>query len=57
MVIGCERNQQADVAERNELQLRVLKNRFSGSTGPCDKLLYDQDTGRLVVPMSHYFGT
>jgi twinkle protein len=57
MVIGAERNQQGDVAERNELQLRVLKNRFSGQTGPCDKLLYDQDTGRLVVPMSHYFGT
>ena len=55
MVIGAERNQQGDVAERNELQLRVLKNRFSGSTGPCDKLLYDQDTGRLVVPMSSYF--
>jgi len=57
MVIGAERNQQGDVAERNELQLRVLKNRFSGQTGPCDKLLYDQDTGRLVIPMSHYFGT
>ena len=57
LCIGAERNQQGDVAERNELQLRVLKNRFSGQTGPCDKLLYDQDTGRLVVPMSHYFGT
>ncbi len=57
MVIGAERNQQGDVAERNELQLRVLKNRFSGQTGPCDKLLYDQLTGRLVVPMSHYFGS
>jgi twinkle protein len=57
MVIGCERNQQGEANLRNELQLRVLKNRFSGSTGPCDKLLYDQDTGRLVVPMSHYFGT
>jgi twinkle protein len=57
MVIGCERNQQGDSCERNELLLRVLKNRFSGSTGPCDKLLYNQDTGRLVVPMSQYFGT
>ena len=55
MVIGAERNQQGDIAERNELQLRVLKNRFSGSTGPCDKLLYDTDTGRLVVPISTYF--
>jgi twinkle protein len=57
MVIGAERNQQGNAAERNELQLRVLKNRFSGATGPCDKLVYNQDTGRLVVPMSHYFGT
>jgi len=57
MVIGAERNQQGDPAERNELQLRVLKNRFSGTTGLVDKLLYDQDTGRLVVPMSSYFGT
>jgi twinkle protein len=55
--IGAERNQQGDPAERNELQLRVLKNRFSGQTGLVDKLLYDQDTGRLVVPMSTYFGT
>jgi hypothetical protein len=57
MVIGCERNQQGDLAERNELQLRVLKNRHSGQTGPCDKLVYDMNTGRLVVPMSQYFGT
>jgi twinkle protein len=57
MVVGAERNQQGDAAERNELQLRVLKNRFSGATGPCDKLVYNQDTGRLIIPMSHYFGT
>jgi twinkle protein len=57
MVIGAERNQQGDPSERNELQLRVLKNRFSGTTGLVDKLLYDQDSGRLVVPMSSYFGT
>lgn len=57
LVIGAERNQQGEMHSRNELQLRVLKNRFSGTTGLCDKLLYDQDTGRLVVPMSTYFGT
>lgn len=57
MVIGAERNQQGDVCARNELQLRVLKNRFSGATGIVDKLLYDTDTGRLVVPLTHYFGT
>ena len=57
LVLGAERNQQGDVAERNELQLRVLKNRFSGQTGLVDKLLYDQDTGRLIVPISTYFGS
>ena len=56
MVIGAERNQQGEISERNELQLRVLKNRFSGETGTCDKLLYDSVTGRLTVPMSRYFG-
>jgi len=57
MVIGAERNQQGDNCERNELQIRVLKNRFSGETGIVDKLVYDTQTGRLVVPLSHYFGT
>ena len=56
-VLGCERNQQGDPAERSKLLLRVLKNRFCGTTGPCDELLYDQNTGRLSIPMSHYFGT
>ena len=55
-VLGCERNQQGDPAERSKLQLRVLKNRFCGTTGPVDELLYDQDTGRLTIPMSSYFG-
>ena len=55
LVISCERNQQGDAAERSELQLRVLKNRFSGQTGPVDKLLYDDKTGRLVIPLSTYF--
>ena len=57
MVIGAERNQQGDMAERNELQLRVLKNRHAGTTGLVDKLLYDENTGKLIVPMSTYFGS
>ena len=57
LCISAERNQQSESnAERAELQLRVLKNRHTGMTGPIDKLLYDQSTGRLVVPMSTYFG-
>ena len=49
-VIAAERDQQADTEEeRNTTQLRVLKNRYAGITGPADKLLYDRETGRLVL--------
>lgn len=48
MVLGFERNGQAeDKKERNTTTIRVLKNRFSGLTGPACKLLYDNNTGRL----------
>jgi twinkle protein len=48
MVIGLERNGQADdIAERNTTRVRVLKNRFSGTTGPAGSLLYSHDTGRM----------
>ena len=56
LCISAERNQQGDPGERSELQLRVLKNRHTGMTGPVDKLLYDQNTGRLSIPLSTYFG-
>jgi twinkle protein len=47
-VIGLERNGQAeDPIERNTTHMRVLKNRFSGITGPAGHLLYDNHTGRL----------
>ena len=47
-VIGLERNGQADdPIERNTTHIRVLKNRFSGITGPAGHLLYDTQTGRL----------
>jgi len=47
-VIGLERNGQADdPVVRNTTSVRVLKNRFSGITGPAGHLLYDNDTGRL----------
>ena len=47
-VLGLERNGQAECpTERNTTHLRVLKNRFSGITGPAGHLLYDSDTGRL----------
>lgn len=49
MVIGLERNGQAeDERERNTTRVRVLKNRFSGITGPGCNLLYSLTTGRMT---------
>jgi twinkle protein len=48
MVIGLERNgQDDDPVIRNTTTVRVLKNRFSGLTGPACYLHYDKDTGRM----------
>lgn len=48
MVIGLERNGQADdPIERNTTHVRVLKNRFCGTTGRAGGLLFDQKTGRM----------
>lgn len=44
-VIGLERNQQGE--NPNELNLRVLKNRFTGDTGMAGCLRYCKTTGRL----------
>jgi twinkle protein len=49
IVIGLERNGQAeDVMERHTTRVRVLKNRFSGLTGPACALYYDRMTGRMT---------
>lgn len=49
IVIGLERNGQADdEVERNTTKIRVLKNRFSGLTGPAGAALYYRDTGRML---------
>lgn len=49
IVIGLERNAQAeDEEERNTTYIRVLKNRFSGLTGPACSCYYDRSTGRMV---------
>ena len=49
MVLGLERNGQADdIDVRNTTHVRVLKNRFSGTTGPACKLLYSHSTGRMT---------
>jgi twinkle protein len=49
IVLGLERNgQHDDERERNTTLIRVLKNRFSGITGPTSRLHYDRFTGRLT---------
>jgi len=48
VIVAKERDQQAeDDDERNVSQLRVLKVRRGGKTGPADILRYDTKTGRL----------
>ena len=47
MVLGLERDtQNEDEVIRNTTLVRVLKNRFSGDTGPASYLRYDPSTGR-----------
>jgi twinkle protein len=49
IVLGLERNAQAeDPMVRNTTNVRVLKNRFSGMTGPATALMYNKETGRLT---------
>jgi twinkle protein len=49
IVIGHERNQQADGRQSLVTQLRALKNRPRSRTGPMLALAYDFDTGRLLT--------
>lgn len=49
IVLGLERNGQAeDLQDRHTTKVRVLKNRFSGLTGPACSLYYSRDTGRMT---------
>jgi len=49
IVIGLERNgQHEDEVERHTTTVRVIKNRFSGLTGPACKVYYGRDSGRLT---------
>ncbi len=48
IVIGMERDQQSDCEiVRNTTTIRVLKNRYTGLTGPACYLRYDRETGRM----------
>lgn len=49
MVLGLERHAQSDdPIERNTTRLRVIKNRYSGETGPAGAVMYDKFTGRMT---------
>ena len=47
IVCALERSQQADGDEKNLMHIRILKNRYSGETGPSGFLRYHPETGRL----------
>ena len=49
IVIGLERNgQHEDELERHTTTVRVIKNRFSGLTGPACRVYYSRESGRLT---------
>ena len=49
IVIGLERNgQHEDEIERHTTTVRVIKNRFSGLTGPACRVYYSRESGRLT---------
>jgi len=48
IVMAMERDQQnPDESIRNTTTVRVLKNRYTGETGPACWLQYDRSTGRM----------
>ena len=57
IVIGMERDQQHENEEiRNTTTVRVLKNRYTGETGPACWLSYDRSTGRLSEVANPHVG-
>ena len=57
IVIGMERDQQNDNEDiRNTTTVRVLKNRYTGETGPACWLQYERNTGRLNEVPSPFIG-
>tara|TARA_Y100001963_G_scaffold155685_1_gene247475 strand:- start:1148 stop:2620 length:1473 start_codon:yes stop_codon:yes gene_type:complete len=47
MCIGLERSQQAEGDEKYLTHIRILKNRYTGETGPSGYLRFHPETGRL----------
>jgi twinkle protein len=54
MVIALERNLSAG---ENTANIRVLKNRFNGQTGPAGAICFKAETGRMVEDLSESFST
>lgn len=49
IVIGLERDQQSDDKDTRDVAMfRVLKNRYTGITGPAGHVRYDRETGRML---------
>jgi twinkle protein len=48
LVVGLERDQQAEGDAANVTRVRIVKNRFSGEAGVTGWLRYDTRTGRLT---------
>jgi twinkle protein len=49
IVLALERDQQHDNPRtRDTTTVRVLKNRYTGETGPCCYLYYNRETGRMM---------
>lgn len=56
IVLGLERNGQAEnIEERHTTRVRVIKNRFSGLTGPACSLSYNRQTGRMIETIPDAF--
>ena len=54
-IIGFSRNKYSeDEAERQRVSISVLKNRFTGHTGPAGNARYDNVTGRLYSTPSEF---
>lgn len=54
-IIGFSRNKyEEDSFERQKVKISVLKNRFTGHTGPAGNARFDDVTGRLTVVLDEF---
>lgn len=53
MLLGLERDQQAEGEEKDQVTLRIIKDRLGGATGTIP-LIYNKETGSLEEPFSQF---